>query len=165
MVPNKSEYIHNLLLPADLVAENQRLHQEIINEREFNLRTLADFKNYRRRIEQDGNKIVAEYKRKIMLDLLEIVDDLEKALDFDKDDMHLSVKGIRIIYEKILSLLQSNGVLPFDCLGTSFDHNLHEAVSMATHPGSEPRTVVDEIKRGYFLNNELLRPAQVRVSG
>ncbi len=75
------------------------------------------------------------------------------------------VKGVRIIHKKLLALLETHGVLPFESVGTPFNHNLHEAVAMAKHEGSEPGTVVDELRRGYLWNNELLRAAQVRVAG
>ncbi|MGA2624883.1 MAG: nucleotide exchange factor GrpE [Bacteroidota bacterium] len=155
----------NLLPPADLALEIQRLQEELINERDRNLRTLADFKNYRRRIERDGNKLSEEGKRVMMLPLLDIIDDMEKALQCASDAEQPVVKGVRIIHKKLLALLESHGVLPFESAGTLFNHNLHEAVAIAKDEGSEPGTVVDELRRGYLWNNELLRTAQVRVAG
>jgi molecular chaperone GrpE len=155
----------NLLLPADWAREIQELQEELINERDRNLRTLADFKNYRRRIERDGNKIAEEGKRGMMLALLDIIDDMEKALQSANDMEQSFVKGVRNIHQKFLALLKSYGVFPFESVGTPFNHNLHEAVAIAKHEGSEPGTVVDELRRGYLWNNELLRTAQVRVAG
>jgi molecular chaperone GrpE len=155
----------NLLPPADLAAEIQRLQEELLHERDRNLRTLADFKNYRRRIERDGNKIAEEGKRGMLLPLLGIIDDMEKALQCANDTEQPLVKGVQIIYQKLLVLLQTYGVLPFESVGTPFNHDLHEAVAMAKHKGSEPGTVIDELRRGYLWNNELLRAAQVRVAG
>jgi molecular chaperone GrpE len=154
-----------LLAPADWAAEIQKLQEELIHERDRNLRTLADFKNYRRRIERDGNKIAEESKRGMMLPLLDIIDDMEKALQSANDEELPFVKGVQIIYQKLLSLLGTYGVLPFKSIGTPFNHTLHEAVAMAELKGSEPGTVIDELRRGYLWNNELLRPAQVRVAG
>ena len=155
----------NLLPPADLAAEIQRLQEELIRERDRNLRTLADFKNYRRRIERDGNKIAEEGKRGMLLPLLGIIDDMEKALQCANDTEQPLVKGVQIIYQKLLVLLQTYGVLPFDSVCTPFNHYLHDAVATAKHKGSEPGTVIDELRRGYLWNNELLRAAQVRVAG
>jgi Molecular chaperone GrpE (heat shock protein) len=155
----------NLLPPADWAAEIQRLQEQLINERDRNLRTLADFKNYRRRIERDGNKIAEESKRRMMLPLLDIIDDMEKALQCANDTEQPFVKGLQIIYQKLLALLETYGVFPFESVGTPFNHDLHEAVAMAKHKGSEPGTVIDELRRGYLWNNELLRAAQVRVAG
>ena len=154
----------NLLPPADLVGEIQRLQEELINERDRNLRTLADFKNYRRRIERNGNKIAEEGKREIILPLLDIIDDMEKALKWMSHEEQPSVEGMQIIHQKLLKLLERHGVLPFKSVGTPFDHNLHDAVAMAKHKGSKPGTVVEELRRGYLWNSQLLRPAQVRVA-
>jgi molecular chaperone GrpE len=154
----------NLLPPADLTVEIQRLQEELILERDRNLRTLADFKNYRRRIDRDGNNIAEESKRGMLLPLLDILDDMEKALQCASDAEQPFVKGVRIIYQKLLALLETYNVLPFESVGTTFDHNLQEAVAMAKHKGSKPGTVIDELRRGYLWKNELLRPAQVRVA-
>ncbi len=155
----------NLLPPADLAAEIQRLEEELIHERDRNLRTLADFKNYRRRIERDGNKIAEEIERGMMLSLLVIIDDMEKALQSADDSKQPFMQGMRIIHQKFLALLETHGVLPFESMGTPFNYNLHDAVEMAKHNGREPGTVIDELRRGYLWNNKLLRVAQVRVAG
>jgi len=164
MKPDVYENEKNLLPPADLVGEIQRLQEDLINERDRNLRTLADFKNYRRRIEREGNKIAEESIRKMLFALLDIIDDIEKALQFANDTKKPSVKGVRIIHKKFLALLETHGVLPFESVGMVFDHNLHDAVAIAKSEESKPGTVVDELRRGYLWNNELLRAAQVRVS-
>ena len=155
----------NMLPPADWAAEIRRLQEELINERDRNLRTLADFSNYCRRIERDGSKIAEEGKRGIILPLLDIIDDIEKAMQWASDEEEPFVQGVRIIHQKFLALLETHGVVPFESVGTPFDHNLHEAAAMVEHEDVEPGTVVDELRRGYLWNNELLRTAQVRVAG
>ncbi len=158
------EHDLNLLPPADLVGEIERLQEELLNERDRNLRTLADFKNYRRRIERDGNKLAEEGKRAIILPLLDIIDDMEKALHWVSNGNQPSAKGVRFIHQKLLALLAANGVVSFESVGSTFDHDRHEAVAMAEHEDLDPGTVVDEMRRGYLWNSQLLRPAQVRVA-
>jgi len=155
----------NLLPPADLAGEMEQLQQDLRAERDRHLRTLADFKNYRRRIERDGNTLAEEGKRGIILTLLEIVDDMEKAIQSAAKEDQPFEQGLRIIHQKSLALLKTHGVIPFESVGTPFNPHLHEAVAMVRHEGSEPGTVVDELRRGYQWNSELLRPAQVRVAG
>jgi len=75
------------------------------------------------------------------------------------------VQGVRKIHKKFLAMLESYGVLPFVSVGAPFDHNLHGAVATVKHDGSVPGTVLDELRRGYLWKNDLLRHAQVRVSG
>jgi molecular chaperone GrpE len=158
------EHHLNLLPPADLAGDIERLQEDLQKERDRNLRTLADFKNYRRRIVRDGNKLAEGGKREIILALLEIVDDMEKALQCASDEEEPFVQGVRIIHKKLLALLEMQGVLSFESVGTLFNHDLHEAVAMADNAESETGTVVDELCRGYLWKNELLRAAQVRVA-
>jgi molecular chaperone GrpE len=159
------EHDLNLLPQADLVGEIEQLRQDLLIERDRNLRTLADFTNYRRRVERDAGKYAEDGKREIILPLLDIIDDLEKALQWAGDQEQPFVKGVRIIRQKFLALLETHGVLPFDSVGTPFDHNIHEAVAVTKQKGSAAGIVVDELRRGYLWNNDLLRPAQVRVAG
>ena len=156
---------YNLLPPADLAEEIERLHDKLGEERDLHLRTMADLKNYRRRIERDGNRLAEEGKREIILQLLEIIDDMDKTLQWGDDGGRNLIKGVQNIRQKLFALLETLGVLPFDSLGTQFDHDLHEAVSIAEHEDIEQGTVIDELRRGYLWKNELLRPAQVRVAG
>ena len=165
MAARSQEHDLNLLPPADLAGEIAKLQEDLENERDRTLRSLADFKNYRRRIERDSNKLAAEGQRAIILPLLDIVDDMEKALHWVKDENQPLAKGVRIIHQKLLVLLEGYGVLPFDSVGTAFNHDRHEAVAMAQHGGEQPGTVVDELRRGYLWKNEILRTAQVRVAG
>jgi molecular chaperone GrpE len=158
------EHDLNLLLPADLAGEIERLRVDLQNERDRNLRTLADFKNYRRHVERDGNKLADEGKRAIILPLLDIVDDMEKGLHSVAREKKPFVEGVRIIHRKILALLEANGVVPFESVGTAFNPDRHDAVAIADHRDYKPGTIVDELRRGYLWNNELLRPAQVRVA-
>jgi len=164
MVIPMKEHDPNLLPPADWEGEIGRLQESLRIERDRTLRTLADFKNYRRRVERDGKKLADEGKRAIILPLLDIVDDLEKAMKWSSDAEQPFVKGVQNIHQKFLALLETQGVQPIESVGTPFNHDLHEAVAMTVHTAREPGTVVDELRRGYLWNNELLRPAQVRVA-
>lgn len=165
MEPDITDQALNLLPPADWAGEFARLKEDIQIERDRNLRTLADFKNFRRRVERDGNKSADDAKREMILPLLEIVDDLEKALQWGTDDEHSSLKGLQMIHQKFVSMLGAAGAVPFVSVGMAFDHAIHEAVAVEQHPGGTSGVVTDELRKGYFWKNELLRSAQVRVSG
>jgi len=159
------QHFQNLLPPGDLAGEIEKLREDVRNERDRNLRTLADFKNYRRRIEHDDHRIVREGMRDILLPLLDITDDIEKALRWAGDLEEPVVRGLRTIHRKLLGLLEMHGVHPFESVGMPFNPAVHEAVTMARHEGRELGTVVEELRCGYLWKNELLRPAQVRVAG
>lgn len=157
--------VPNLLPPADLAGEIERLQEDLQKERDRNLRTLADFKNYRRRVERDSDRLAEEGKREIILPLLDIIDDLEKALHWAGNEKQPFAKGVRIIHQKLLALLKAQGVVSFESVGTAFDHDRHEAVAIVKQEDLEPGTVIDELRRGYLWNDVLLRHAQVRVAG
>lgn len=159
------EHEYDLLPAADLEGEIERLQENLREERDRHLRTLADFKNYRRHIQRDGNKLAEDGKREMILPLLGIIDDMEKALQWTADGEHALVKSVQIIHQKLLALLETQGVRPFDSVGELFTPDLHEAVAVAENEEVKPGTVVDDLRRGYLWKNELLRPAQVRVVG
>lgn len=159
-----TESDQSLLPPADFMIEIQELKEELLNERDRYLRSLADFKNYRRRTEQDMDKLAEEGKRGLLLGLLEVVDDIENSLQYINDADQPFAKGLRNIHNKFLTLLEMQGVIPFESLGNLFNPNLHEAVAMVKNKTSEQGMVVDDLRCGYLWKNELLRPAQVRVA-
>lgn len=153
-----------MLPPADLEFEIKQLKDALVVERERTLRAHADFKNYRRRIEHDGSTIIDSETRKIFLLLLDIVDDLEKALKWIHSEEPVVASGIRMIHHKLLSLLESFAVIPFESVGEPFDHDLHEAVAIEKDTDCEAGIVTDELRRGYRRNSVLLRAAQVRIA-
>ncbi len=159
-----SEENRGLLQPADLAGEIEVLREELRKERDRNLRTLADFKNYRRHIEREGNRLSEGGKREILLPLISIVDDLEKALQWAGGAERPMMEGLQNIYQKLLALLETQEVRPFDSQGRAFTPDLHEAVALAKRKDVEQGTVVEELRRGYLWRSELLRPAQVRVA-
>ena len=155
----------NLLPPADLAEEIEKLGDDLRKERDRTLRALADLANYRRRVEREGDKLGEEGKRAFILPLLDIIDDMEKALGSLSNEKQPLAKGVRIIHQKLLALLEAHGVTPFESVETAFNPDRHEAVATVGHEDSEAGTVVDELHRGYLWKNELLRVAQVRVAG
>lgn len=155
---------HNLLPPADLAGEIEELREQLRQERDRHLRTLADFKNYRRHVEREGDKLAEAGKRELILPLLAVIDDLEHALQWASKREKPLADGLRNILQKLLALLENHGVRPFDSVGKMFTPELHKAVAVAKRKDVEPGTVVEELRRGYLFKNELLRPAEVRVA-
>ena len=151
------------------VEDIELLKQALAEEREkstANLtgwqRTQADLMNYRRRAEQEKEEIGRFGNTAIMLSLLPVLDDLERALTSIPDDMakHSWVDGIRLIERKLQANLEAQGLSQIKALGEPFDPNLHEA--MMQGEGKEG-VVVEEIEKGYKLNNRLIRPSKVVV--
>jgi molecular chaperone GrpE len=158
------ELRQNLLKPADLNRDIDELREQLDQERDRHLRVLADFKNYRRRVEREGNKIAQAGKREIILQVLDVLDDFERTLQWTTNRDRQFMDGVRLIYHKLLTVLENQGVHPFESVGKPFTPDLHDAVAATKEEDVEPGTIIEEFSRGYLWNNELLRSAQVRVA-
>jgi molecular chaperone GrpE len=143
--------------------EVERLREELAAERERGLRTLAEFDNYRRRTRQERARAEQDGQRDILLALLEVMDDFERALGHLGEASDPVAEGLRMIQRRFDSLLQANGVTSFDSKGFPFDPTTHEALSVVETDRGESGTVYEEVRRGYLRNGELLRPARVIV--
>jgi molecular chaperone GrpE len=124
-------------------------------------RSVAEFANYRRRIEQERDRERQFANRLLLMNIVPVLDDLQRALDAAADGDAPWVQGVRNVERKLVSVLERAGVTPLEALGQPFDPALHEAV--ATEPGSSGSTVVDVYQTGYRLGESLLRPAMVKV--
>lgn len=125
-------------------------------------RAEADFQNYKKRTEQERSENRRFEGAALIINLLPIVDDFERA--FSSIDMRLAglswFDGLRLIHRKLLALLDNAGVKPIATEGQTFDPRFHEAVA---HIDGEENKVISEIQRGYMLHDRVLRPAMVVV--
>lgn len=126
-------------------------------------RAMADFANYRRRIDQERVNARAVATREVLQQVLPLADDMRRGLGAAPEDQLDSplVQGFALIQRKLDALLEREGVESIDALGTSFDPSKHEAV--AVDPGSTENKVVEVYQTGYQQAGHLLRPAMVRV--
>jgi molecular chaperone GrpE len=147
-----------------LQAENARLKEELRREHEIYLRNLADFDNYRRRVERERASVAQAGKREMVLSLLDVLDDFERALEHIDEAPDSVSAGLVAIHRRLAGLLEAQGVTPFESVGQRFDPALHEAVGSVESDEQEPGAVLDEVSRGYRWGEELLRPARVRVA-
>src|SRR5688572_18630849 len=140
-----------------------RLKEELETERERGLRLLAEFENYRRRTRQDHARAEQNGKREVLLALLDVMDDFDRALLHVGEAPHAVADGLRLIRQRFSDVLHSNGVTPFDSEGKPFDPTVHEAMTVIDSDGEDSGRVYTEHRRGYLINGELLRPARVAV--
>jgi molecular chaperone GrpE len=143
--------------------EVMRLEEELASERERYLRTLADFDNYRRRVRQERASAAAAGRRELLLALLDVMDDFDRALLHVSEAPDAVADGLRLINRRLNLVLESNGVTPFESEGRQFDPTMHEAISVVESDEHESGTVYEEERRGYLWDGELLRPARVIV--
>ncbi len=129
------------------------------------LRVTANFENFKRRAAKDKEELARYATGDLILQLLPVVDNFERALmQSTSGEGDKVLEGVRMIYRQMLDVLYKNGVRSVDSIGKRFDPIKHQAVEMREHAGSEPETVIEECQKGYFLRDRLLRPALVVVS-
>jgi molecular chaperone GrpE len=129
------------------------------------LRKTAEFDNYRKRVERERREQADQKVTDLLLELLPIVDDFDRALTLDAGEGGAAYrKGIELIHAKLNDLLRRNGVRPIDSLGADFDPNVHQAVIHESSPEHREGEVIGELARGYTIGERLLRPAMVKVA-
>jgi molecular chaperone GrpE len=132
------------------------------------LRLNADFENYKKRVQKDQVNWVAAGQAKVLFDLLEIVDNFDRALAEHEHEGHSEsldswLQGFEMIRKSFYKYLESNGVKKIEQIET-FDPTLHEAISQVDAEGKATDSIVDVVQQGYMFNDNVLRPAKVVVA-
>jgi molecular chaperone GrpE len=145
-------------------AEIERLEQALSREHDLHLRALADFDNYRKRVQRERESAAQAGKRQLVLALLDVMDDFERALAYANTAPESILTGARVIHKRLMDLLQAQGVVPYTSAAQPFDPALHEAVEVINTDQAMPGVVLNELSHGYRWGDEVLRPARVRVA-
>ena len=149
--------------PASVDPDIARLQEDLTTERERRLRLLAEFDNYRRRSKEERALAEETGKREVLLALLDVKDDFDRALLHIGETSDAVAGGLRLIHQRFNNLLEAHGVTAFESEGEMFDPQIHEAMTMIDGDGEQSGTVYSEYRRGYLMNGKLLRPARVTV--
>lgn len=161
--------------PADLPAQLAALTDErdkLLNEKQEIydrlLRNQAEFENARRRAERERSEFIQYAGVEMVRDILPVVDDFERALQsgaaLSEGPAKDYIKGIELIYQRLLDRLTKLGLEPIDTAGEPFDPNLHQAVERVETDEAPDQTILGEFQRGYRFKGRLLRPSMVRVA-
>jgi molecular chaperone GrpE len=149
---------------GDDTPEERARQDELDQCRDLLLRKAAEFDNYRKRTErrEQADRSVSD----VLLELLPILDDFERALaaDVGREGADPYRLGVALIHRQLLDLLKRRGVCPIDAVGTEFDPHLHQAVTTEVVEGARDGEVLEELRRGYMIGDRLLRPAMVKVA-
>ncbi|HET7012003.1 MAG TPA: nucleotide exchange factor GrpE [Anaerolineales bacterium] len=149
----------------ELEAELGRTRAEATANLDGWQRTLADFANYKKRVERDQQESHARAAAGILIRFLPVLDDLERALKERPAQAEASwVEGIELVLRKLQSLLEAEGVEVIPAQGAVFDPNLHEAVTHEDSGEHQEGHIIEVIQQGYRLGDRVLRPALVRVA-
>ena len=127
---------------------------------------MADFDNYRKQIGRQMESKIEESKGQLFLKLLKVYDDCELALETIKNGQYDStlLGGIRGIMTNFESLMKDEGLVEIETLGTPFDPNVHDAIGFVTNELAPDNTIIEVVRKGYLLNNKVLRPSSVILS-
>jgi len=145
---------------AELEAENAGLADSL-------LRKTADFENYRKRMLREKEEFVAYANRELLLDIVSIVDDFERAIRSadESNDFAAFHDGIVMIEKQFTNMLDRKWKLArFDSVGEEFDPQRHEAMMTEDRSDHEQSMVLEDFQKGYMLHEKVLRPAKVKVS-
>ena len=134
-------------------------------EREKYLRLYSEFENFRRRTTKERLEWMQNASKDLMVELLPIVDDMERALKaMQKSGDSAAVEGMELIFKKLYGTLEKKGLKPMNAQGEVFDPEIHEAVTQFDAPTEDMKgKVIDELEKGYFLNDKVIRFAKVVV--
>ena len=151
--------------PAAAPAATADLERERDDFKDRWLRKSAEFDNYRRRVDRERREQAEQSVVDLMQDLLSVVDDFDRALTVDAGEGGAAYrKGVELIHGKLHDLLRRHGVKPIEALGADFDPNVHQAVMHEASPDHREGEVIGELRKGYTINDRLLRPAMVKVA-
>lgn len=151
-------------------AEYLKLKEEADKAKEYwdkILRLQADFENTRKRADKDRQDFIKYANEGIILELLNILDDLERTVELaesEKKDFAVFLKGVEMILAHLYELLKENGIKPIEAEGKIFDPHFHEALMQVDNKDLPEHTVVEELQKGYFLNDRVIRTSKVKVS-
>lgn len=127
------------------------------------MRLMADFQNYKKRVEKEKSDIYSYANEKLVIELLNVLDNFERALEHEGEDKSFH-EGMQMIFKQLLDVLEKSGLKEIEALGEEFDPNFHNAVMNEDTEEYESGKVSGVMQKGYTLNGKVIRPSMVRVA-
>jgi molecular chaperone GrpE len=143
-----------------------KLEEELAEMKDKFLRLSAEFDNFRRRTSKEKIDLISTAEERLILALLPVVDDIERARpSFETvSDVAVLKEGVELIFNKLAKTLENKGLKPLLTKGEVFNPDLHEAITQIPAPSDDLKgKVVDEIEKGYYLNEKLIRVSKVII--
>ena len=149
----------------DLAEKLAEAEKQASSYKDLFLRKAAEFDNFKRRTEQELGSVIRFANDDLVRAILPVVDDLERSLKNAKESSETPLyKGIELILQKMLKILESQGVKSFETVGKDFDVHFHDALLQMPKEGVPPHTILEEVEKGYLFHDKVLRHAKVIVS-
>jgi molecular chaperone GrpE len=130
------------------------------------IRLYAEFDNFRKRTNKERLDLISSASAGVMKDMLTVLDDFERAIQNNEtaEDIQSVKEGFQLIYQKFKGILESKGLKSMQSKGDVFDSELHEAIANVPAPSEEDKgKVIDDVEKGYYLNDKVIRFAKVVV--
>ena len=144
----------------------EKIQAELDEQKDKYIRLFAEFDNYKRRSAKERIDLIQTAGKEVITSLLDVLDDSERAEKQlqTSNDLEEIKKGIALVFGKLRSVLQSKGLKAMESINTSFDVEKHEAITEIPAPAEALKDkVVDEVQKGYYLNDKIIRFAKVVV--
>lgn len=144
----------------------EKLEAELQEQKDKYLRLMAEFDNFRRRTAKERLELMQTAGKEVIVSLLDVLDDCDRAEKQlqSSDDIAVQKEGIQLVFNKLRSTLQGKGVKAMESIHTEFDVEKHEAITEIPAPSGDMQgKVLDEVVKGYYLNDKLIRFAKVVV--
>lgn len=148
------------------LSELDQLKADLADQKDKFLRLMAEFENFKRRTAKERVDLIQTAGKDVIVSLLDVMDDCdraEKQLN-GSDDIAVQKEGIQLVFNKIRATLHAKGLKAMESIDQAFDVELHEAITEVPVPdASKKGKVIDEVTRGYYLNDKIIRFAKVVV--
>jgi len=143
----------------------QKLQAELDEQKDKYLRLSAEFDNFKRRNAKEKLELIQTAGKDVIISLLEVMDDCDRAEKqlTETEDIAAQKEGIHLVFNKFRNTLQARGLKAMESIHTDFDVEKHEAITEMDVPAKLKGKVIDEIEKGYYLNNKIIRFAKVVV--
>jgi len=151
--------------PVAEESEIEKLKSQIEEWNDKYLRQAAEFDNFRRRNAKERVELIQTAGREVITDLLDVLDDSERAQKQMEatDDVAQIKEGVQLVFTKLRNTLSAKGLKPMNAAGTEFNPDLHEAITEIDGGEEMKGKVIDEVQKGYYLNDKIIRFAKVVV--
>lgn len=151
---------------ADLIEKVREIQKTADQNYDLYVRSLAEIENLKKRFQKDKNDLAKYANESLIKQLLTVLDNMEKAISASTDGNSADAvrQGVELTLKGLLDILEKAGVKQVEAMGRPFDPNFHEALMEREDKESESGTVIQELQKGYILNDRLIRPSMVVVS-
>jgi len=152
--------------PVSDESELEKLRVELDEQKDRFLRKLAEFENYKRRNAKERMELIQTAGKDVITDMLDVLDDCDRAQKQmeNSDDVAEIKQGVMLVFNKFRNSLTTRGLKAMETIGKEFNPDLHEAITEIPAPSKEMKgKIIDEIMKGYYLNDKIIRHAKVVV--